>query len=57
MASYSVADLELLPNILQKKYALLRDLDKSLQGAFANCLFFFHRLASRLEIIVPSSLK
>ncbi|XP_021726842.1 PHD finger protein ING1-like [Chenopodium quinoa] len=26
------ANLELLPNILQKKYALLRDLDKSLQG-------------------------
>ncbi|CAN1242692.1 PHD finger protein ING1, partial [Linum perenne] len=26
------ADLESLPNILQKKYALLRDLDKSLQG-------------------------
>jgi hypothetical protein len=26
------ADLEALPNILQKKYSLLRDLDKSLQG-------------------------
>lgn len=26
------ADLEALPNILQKKYALLRDLDKSLEG-------------------------
>ncbi|CAI0383234.1 unnamed protein product [Linum tenue] len=26
------ANLESLPNILQKKYALLRDLDKSLQG-------------------------
>ncbi|KNA10300.1 hypothetical protein SOVF_145710 [Spinacia oleracea] len=26
------ANLELLPNILQRKYALLRDLDKSLQG-------------------------
>ncbi|GKV19466.1 hypothetical protein SLEP1_g29727 [Rubroshorea leprosula] len=25
-------DLESLPNILQKKYALIRDLDKSLQG-------------------------
>lgn len=28
------ADLEALPNILQKKYSLLRDLDKSLQGMF-----------------------
>ena len=25
-------DLESLPGILQKKYALLRDLDRSLQG-------------------------
>jgi hypothetical protein len=26
------ADLDSLPSILQKKYALLRDLDKRLQG-------------------------
>lgn len=25
-------DLDVLPNMLRKKYALLRDLDKSLQG-------------------------
>jgi len=30
----SSADLDSLPVILQKKYALLRDLDKSLQGNF-----------------------
>lgn len=29
---YLYTDLESLPNILQKKYALLRDLDQSLQG-------------------------
>lgn len=27
-----LADLDSLPHILQKKYSLLRDLDKSLQG-------------------------
>ncbi|KAL1548326.1 PHD finger protein ing1 [Salvia divinorum] len=26
------ANIEALPNILQRKYTLLRDLDKSLQG-------------------------
>ncbi|GLU08774.1 hypothetical protein SLE2022_256640 [Rubroshorea leprosula] len=32
------ANLESLPNILQKKYALIRDLDKSLQGLSFNTL-------------------
>lgn len=30
---FNYSDLESLPNVLQRKYALLRDLDKSLQGA------------------------
>lgn len=36
---FSSADLDSLPIILQKKYALLRDLDKSLHGNFNFIIF------------------
>ena len=39
-------DLDLLPNILRRKYALLRDLDKSLQGMILNNIIVFVMILS-----------
>lgn len=43
-------DLESLPNILQKKYALLRDLDKSLQGGPSLLCKLNHRLIIIIKV-------